>query len=285
MLAKVLYKSANQFVVFLFENKKTEKCLIYKKIKSKNTILVGDIVDVVYENNNFVIQNIIERKNILIRPKVSNIDYIFIIHSVKEPNFNSFLLNKFLAFYEYKNVENIIIYFSKLDLLNNQELTNIKKIIKNYQNDGYIVFNNLEINHSLSFINKIIQNNTICFVGESGVGKSTFINKLIPNLSLKTQEISKVLNRGKNTTTNSLIFNFKNGFIIDTPGFSSFDLNLNKFELSKTFKDFKKYKNYCKFSDCLHEFEQNCFIKEMVKKNKIDNQKYLDYLKILKDLK
>lgn len=283
MIGKVLFKVANNFLVEEEKNKEKIKTTIRKKAKKMDT-LVGDNVEFIKEEYEYVIERIFERKNFLIRPKVANIDYVLIVYSVKEPDYNSFLLNKFLAFYESRNIKNVIIYFSKIDLLKDDEIKNIKNIIERYKNDGYIVFDSSNKEFAKIEIEKLLNNNVICFAGQSGVGKSTFINFLIPEMNLKTQEISEALNRGKHTTTSSLIIPYKNGYVIDTPGFSSIDLNMTSDELSSSFNDFRNNKTKCKFSNCLHNNEKGCFIKELVEQNKIDKQRYSDYLKMLNNI-
>ena len=281
MRAKVLFKIANTFLLQDLDSKKQVKAVIRKKMKltQKTTILIGDNVEYVKDKyDEFVIEKIIERKNSLIRPKIANINTICIVYSVKEPDYNSFLLNKFLAFYEARNIDNVIIYFSKMDLLNKEELDNLSKIIGEYKKDNYFVFNSNNKFETKKEILKLIENNVICFVGQSGAGKSTLINYLVPELKLKTQEISQSLNRGKHTTTSSLIFPFNNGYIIDTPGFSSIDLSMTQKELANSFTDFRLNNINCKFKDCLHNHEKGCYIKELVDNNKINKQRYLDYL-------
>lgn len=285
MNGKVLFKIANTFLVEDFNSKEKVKTSIRKKTKLNDTILVGD--NVVYEqvNTETVIEKIEPRKNFLIRPKVANIDYVFIVYSVKEPDFNSFLLNKFLAFYESRNIENVIIYFSKVDLLNEKEKEEFIKIKQAYLQDGYFVYDSLEREQKKEEICNLIKNNVICFAGQSGVGKSTLINFLIPEMNLKTQQISHALNRGKHTTTSSLIIPFNDGYIIDTPGFSSLELQMSKEELSIAFNDFRNNKVNCKFSNCLHINEKNCAIKQLVSENKLNKQRYEDYLKMMTSIK
>ena len=130
-----------------------------------------------------------------------------------------------------------------------------------------------------------ISNKTMCLVGNSGVGKSTLLNKINPNLALRTQEISKALNRGKHTTTNNQMIIFNNGMFIDTPGFSSIDIFLTPNELAYSFHDFRKYSPMCKFSNCLHINEPNCQIKKLVETNRIDCNRYNNYLKMQEELK
>lgn len=245
--------------------------------------IVGDRVKVIFDHGTYLIDEIYPRKNLLIRPKVSNIDEIMIIQSIIEPDLNLYLLDKFLAHYE-SRVDNVSICFTKLDLLDNEKLNEINKIIDIYKKNGYTIYNS----NSIDDIEKIKYNlghKTMCLVGNSGVGKSTLLNKINPDLVLKTQEISKSLNRGKHTTTNNQMIIFENGMFVDTPGFSSIDIFLNSLELASSFHDFRKFSPFCKFSNCLHINEPNCKIKELVEKNVIDINRYENYLKMQDEIK
>ncbi|MDE6082635.1 MAG: ribosome small subunit-dependent GTPase A, partial [Malacoplasma sp.] len=184
-----------------------------------------------------------------------------------------------------RNVDFVLIYFSKMDLLNNDELKKMNEIILEYKKNNYIIFTSNEKNICKKEILKLVKNKTMCFAGQSGVGKSTLINYLVPDLHLKTQEISKSLNRGKHTTTSSFVFPFNEGFIVDTPGFSSLDLNMSQLELASAFTDFRKNAIYCKFKNCLHLNEINCHIKSLVNAKKIYHQRYLDYQKMMSEIK
>lgn len=286
MNAKILFKIANSFLLYDLSTKSQFNAVIRKKLKQEDRIItVGDNVEFVKDQYEYVIEKIDERKNLLIRPKVANIDTLIIVNSVKEPDFSSYGLNKFLAFYEARNINNVIIYFSKMDLLNKQESKNMNEIISQYEQNGYIVLNSLDREKNKEKILNMIKNNVVCFAGQSGVGKSTLINFLIPDLELRTQEISQALNRGKHTTTSSLMIPFNDGFVIDTPGFGSLDLNMTQLELANSFTDFRNNSVHCKFKNCLHTNEKNCFIKKMVDENKIYKQRYLDYLKMFSEIK
>lgn len=281
----VIFKAANQFLVHNLNTKKIDVAMIRKKTKETYNIMVGDYVEYNEFDGHFVIEVICSRKNYLIRPKIANIDNVLLVYSVKEPDYSSFLLNKFLAFYEARNVDNVIIYFSKWDLLNNDEVNKMQMVVDAYKKNGYQVFISNKKEEQKDKLISLLKNKTTVFAGQSGVGKSTFINYLIPNINIKTQEISKSLNRGKHTTTSSTMISFNDGFIIDTPGFSSIDLNLTKYELASAFNDFRKAATMCKFSNCLHDKEKGCHVKKMVETNEIDKTRYDDYLKMLNQTK
>ena len=186
------------------------------KFRKDNLVpLVGDIVE--FDNINNYILEIKERKNSLVRPSVANIDQVVIITSVKNPDFSSNLLDKLLVVIEYNNIKPIIC-FTKLDLLNDD---NIKNIINYYKKIGYEVYLNTE----LEDIKKIFKDKITVFTGQSGAGKSTLLNKLDENLNLKTDDISYALGRGKHTTRHVELLNLYGGLVADTPGFSAIDLS------------------------------------------------------------
>ncbi|MDJ1646425.1 ribosome small subunit-dependent GTPase A [Mycoplasma phocimorsus] len=253
------------------------------KLRNKNiTPLVGDYVKI----SEGFIEDVLPRYNELLRPKVANIDNAFIIYSLKQPEFSSFMVDKYLSMVEYNEINPIII-FTKADLANDNYWIN------QYQELGYKCFTigkfNQEteqkiINENICKINELIKNKTCVFMGQSGVGKSTLINS-ITGMNLKIDEISKALNRGKHTTRIVEIYRFNNSEIIDTPGFSNLVVPLTQQELSRSFKMFKENKVFCKFRSCLHANvdKKYCKILQLVDERKIPIFRYENYLKILKE--
>lgn len=284
MIGKVIKKSASLFVVE-DNNNVQYNTAAFKKNKMDNKIIVGDNVEFNSNANTYVIEKVLERKNYIIRPHIANIDVLIVVQSVFEPDLNVFQLNKYLAFYEYQNINSVIICFTKYDLLNEQQKNEINEIIDAYKKDNYICL----INNNEQDVNKIISlfdnKQVVCFAGESGVGKSTLINKIIPNSTILTNEISKKLNRGKHTTTTNSLIKFKNGYVVDTPGFGSVELDVSNEELAKCFNDFRELSKHCKFSNCLHNNEKDCAIKKAVEEKKIWHKRYESYLKMLNNNK
>lgn len=285
MTAKVIEKCSNQFVL-KYDNE-IIKCSGRGKIKLSNNIMVGDNVEIEKINEDYVIKKILNRKNFLIRPPVANIDFLIIIQSVKNPDFSPSLLVDYLAYYEYLNISNIIIFLTKIDLLTKDENDKLNEIILDFKKDNYLFFN-YDKNYGLKSFNKIFknkENKLFCFCGQSGVGKSTLINKLIPNLNLTTNVVSKNINRGKHTTTTIKLYEYKKNYIADTPGFSSLKLNLTKKEYANSFYNYHKLSEKCFFNDCLHINEKECFVIKHSLENKISQIKYNEYLKTIKKLK
>ncbi|MBG0730951.1 ribosome small subunit-dependent GTPase A [Mycoplasma sp. 'Moose RK'] len=243
--------------------------------QEENPPLVGDFVE--FEIDGFI-KKIYERKNWLIRPKVANIDQALVFISIKEPNFSSLLLDKFLLVIESKNIEPILI-ITKIDLD-----PNYKKLLIDYDRMGYsFFFVNNTISEIAENLRKMLKNKLNFVIGQTGVGKTSFINNLLKE-NFQVQEISQSLNRGKHTTRVVQIIQ-KNGFrIIDTPGFSSFSYNeIGKNEIKNSFLIFRRYANDCKFRSCSHFQEKidQCAVKLAVKNGKIPESRYKNYLYFL----
>jgi len=253
---------------------KNYECHVRGKFRNdKITPTVGDYVKFDAQNN--YILEILPRRNTLLRPLVSNIDRCIIVTSCKEPDFSSNLLDKLLVVLEYHHIEPIIC-LTKLDLLNETELTEINKIRKYYQSIGYTVLDN----QNVDAVKKLLKNNTVVLTGQTGAGKSSLINRLDPNLKLETGEISKALGRGKHTTRHVELIEMYGGKILDTPGFSSIDLNLlTKEDIKNGFIEFENYK--CIYSDCTHIKESECRVIEAVKKGEILESRYENYKKFI----
>jgi len=237
--------------------------------------LVGDLV-IFDEINNYILE-ILPRKSELVRPPVSNIDQVVIVANVK-PSFDTNLLDKLLCIIEYNNILPIIC-FTKLDLLNEEEMIEITNNINYYKNIGYTVFDNREIDE----LKTIFKNKITAFTGQTGAGKSTLLNKLDIKLDIKTDEISKALGRGKHTTRHVELINILEGKIADTPGFSDIDfINMKKEDIRDNFIEFNDYKENCKYRDCMHSKEDNCEIKNKVEDGSILKSRYENYLKFIK---
>ncbi len=268
MQGKIIKNISNDYTVDV--DGKKYICKARGKFRKESlTPLVGDTVTI-DDKNNYII-NIEPRKNELIRPSISNVDIAVIVTSVKEPNLDTYLLDKNLTIISYNNITPII-YFSKIDLLNKEEISKLKKIIKYYKHIGYYVTTNI------SELKALIKNKTIVFTGQSGAGKSTLLNKLNPNLNLKTDDISKALGRGKHTTRHTELYRINNTYIADTPGFSKIDFhNMNTTHIRDNMKEMFDNLEYCKYDDCMHLKEDGCHIIKLLKENKILPSRYNNY--------
>lgn len=237
--------------------------------------LVGD--EVLFDEENNYILEILPRKNELKRPPVSNISQVMILTSVKHPNFSSYLLDKLITIIEYNCIEPIIC-FTKLDLLNEEEMNEIETIMDYYKKIGYQVYRNTDLEQ----IKRIFQDKITVFTGQSGAGKSTLLNHLDAQLQLKTSEISYALGRGKHTTRHVELIPLFGGLVADTPGFSALDFEMNKASIRDQFKEFEMYKEYCKYKDCMHDKEDHCMVKDKVEDGTILKSRYENYIQFIR---
>ena len=274
MKGKIIKCLSNDYTVLA--GNETYICKSRGKFRKLNiTPLVGD--NVIFDEQNKYILEILPRTNELVRPPVANIDQAILITSVKEPDFSSNLLDKLITIIEYNNVKPIIC-FTKIDLLTSEEKKEIETIYNYYKSIGYDVYYNYEIDE----IKKIFKDKVSVFTGQTGAGKSTLLNKLDSNLNIKTGEISIALGRGKHTTRHTELINLCNGLVADTPGFSALSLDsLSKADIRDQFNEFNKYRDLCKYKDCMHDKEDHCMIKEKVNDKTILKSRYENYLKFI----
>ena len=273
MIGRIIKIVSNDYTVKC-EDGNTYICKARGVFRNKKiTPLVGDFVKITKEKN--LIEEIMKRKNELIRPPVSNIDIALVVTSAKEPDFSSNLLDKMLDIIEFNNIMPVIC-ISKYDLLDNTK--EMDEIIAYYKKIGYKVF----INTQIEDIKKIFKDNVTILTGQTGVGKSSLINKLEKSMDLKTGEISKALGRGKHTTRHTELFELFDGYVADTPGFSSLNfIGMNKEDIRDNFIEFNEYKDKCKYRDCMHVNEDDCEIKRRVSNNEILKSRYDNYVKFI----
>ena len=259
------------------QNEQVFPCVLRGKFRKQHILpRVGDYV--VFDKNQNVIEEILPRKNEFDRPFVANIDIAFIVTSVHIPSLTPQLLDKLLVLMHLNQVEPIIC-ITKLDLIDEEKRKEVMTFFQYYKELGYRVVTNLE----LAEIKKIIKGKTCVFTGQTGAGKSTLINKLEPDLRLKTGEVSKALGRGRHTTRTVELFNFLGGKLLDTPGFSSLELKGCEEDIRSSFKEFSKYP--CPFKDCTHTKEKECVVKQKVEEGKILESRYQSYLQLLNEVK
>lgn len=250
--------------------------------KNRITPLVGDTVEIsVNENAENTIDLICERKNFLNRPPVSNIDNLIIVVSTVEPRPNFYVIDKLIATAEYKNIEPYIV-ISKTDLFSFNEIYDV------YKKSGITVIP-VEDESSLDIIKDIMKCKISAFTGNSGVGKTTLLNRLDNTLNLSTGAISDKLGRGRHTTRQAQLFNVCGGYVIDTPGFSSFDFEkteiIKKDDLPYCFREFREYLGTCKFTSCAHVNDKGCSICEAVKNGEISEIRHNNYIQMYNQAK
>lgn len=239
------------------------------------TPVVGDFV--LFNEEEKYILEILDRKNALVRPLVSNIDQAFIVTSVKQPDFSSYLLDKLLVLMHHHNITPVIC-ITKYDLLSKDEKDEIDPILKYYKKQGYKIVKNNQIFK----IRRMFKGKTTVFTGQTGAGKSTLLNKLDKRLSLETGEVSKALGRGRHTTRHVELIHVFKGNVLDTPGFSSLDLDgITKDEIKDAFLEFRKIT--CPYQDCFHLKEKECKVKEACDAGKILKSRYENYTRFMNE--
>lgn len=263
-------------------------CNARGKLKKENIIpVVGDIVEIeIIDKEKLlgIINNIQSRKNYIKRPKMANLSQIIFVVSIKMPKTDLLLLDKQIAYAEYKGLKPIIC-INKIDL---DEEKTAQKIEDTYKNIGYTVIRTVANQGiGVSSIIDILKNNITAFSGNSGVGKSSLINSLFSDNLTQEGLISDKNKRGKNTTTSVKLYKLNDdSYIADTPGFSSFEINeIESKDLYKYFKELKEYDNTCEFIGCSHIKEEKCGIKQALKEGKISKDRYERYCKIYNELK
>ena len=246
--------------------------------------VVGDNVVISIEKEGYAaISEVLPRKNSIVRPAVANIDKLFIVSSVCEPEPNLFIVDKMTATAFYKNIEPVLI-FSKSDMLS------AEKYLEIYGKAGIkAVSFSSKTGEGADKVRALLKDSVAAFTGNSGVGKSSLLNFLFPELNIATGDISKKLGRGRHTTRSVELYKTESGYVADTPGFSTVDLEryeiISKDMLAGTFPEFKDYINTCQFTSCAHICEKGCAIIEAVKQGKISKSRHKSYVEMYNEVK
>lgn len=256
--------------------------------KNKITPLVGD--DVVYQADNDkegYILEIKDRFNELVRPPISNVDQAVLVFSAKEPTFSTSLLDRFLVLVEAGGIRPIIC-ITKMDLVDDDALKErIHQYAEDYRNIGYSVYmTSMKNGSGIEDIVSHFQDKITVFAGQSGVGKSSLLNAISPDLELKTAGISAHLGRGKHTTRHVELIDINGGLVADTPGFSSLEFaGIEAEDLGSAFLEIDEKSAECKFRGCLHMKEPNCAVKRAVENGEIAQYRYDHYVEFLTEIK
>lgn len=286
MIARVKEIVLNEYVLENIEDNSEFKASLRGNIKRRNGILVGDLVEVEVSYDRYMIKKILPRKNSLIRPPVANIDNLVIVVSLSTPSPDFFLLDKQIVLAKFKDILPIIV-INKIDLnisdITNKDLSYIKNV---YGNLGFqIIEVSAKNNIGIDVLKEKLHNKISAFSGNSGVGKSSIINKIFGTNSL-TFEVAKKTNRGRHTTKHVKIYKNEDMYVLDTPGFSSYELyDIEYKELKNYYPDFLECK--CDYLDCSHVFENEkvCGVKKAINDGRIDKNRYDRYVELFKKLK
>ena len=244
--------------------------------------IVGDEVRITVAGGKGVIEEIHKRSNELSRPTVSNVTLAFVVFAIKSPDLNFDLLNRFLVLCEVNDIE-AIVCLNKIDLVSKEEAILLKEKINSI---GYeVLFINAKDSMGIEELKERIDGNVTVLCGPSGAGKSTLINSLIEVNHMETGVVSTKIGRGKHTTRHSELIDVANGYIVDTPGFSTLEVNfVEKDQLKYAFPEFEELNDLCRFRGCLHYKEPDCAIKNAVEKNEINKYRYEFYIRTLEEI-
>ena len=294
----LVIKSTGSWYDVEAENGNLYKCRIKgkfrtKQIKSTNPVVVGDYVEIVSEDENWMINKLYERKNKIVRRSVNlskqthiiaaNIDQAILMITLKSPETFTAFIDRFLVSAQAFGVE-VILLFNKVDIYDKSTLLELENLKNIYTQIGYKCISVSVISDELKELQDIIKSKNTLISGHSGVGKSTLINKLL-GTDIPTNEISLTHEQGQHTTTFSHLYKLNNGgAIIDTPGIKGFGLiDIETKDICDLFPEFFKLKSNCKFNNCIHINEPNCKVLEALSNGEISKHRYNNYLNMLEN--
>ena len=247
--------------------------------KEGNSPLTGDMVEITVEKGKGMVEKILPRKNSFIRPAVANIDALVVFAANVNPITEPFLIDRVAAIAGDQEVP-VILCVNKCDLDPAVDLVRI------YENAGFtVICTSAETGEGVEALRNLIAGKLTAFTGNSGVGKSSILNRLCPELELATGEVSEKLGRGRHTTRHVQLYKLgEDTYVADTPGFSSFDTDqmdiILKENLQYAFPDFGKYIGQCRFDDCSHRKEPDCAVRSAFEAGQIEKSRYDSYLKL-----
>ena len=247
--------------------------------KEGNSPLTGDLVEITVEKGKGMVERILPRKNHFIRPAVANVDALVVFAANVNPVTEPFLIDRVTAIAGDQNVQ-VVLCVNKCDL---DPAVNLVRI---YEHAGFpVIRTSAETGEGVEALRALLEGKLTAFTGNSGVGKSSILNRLAPELKLETGEVSEKLGRGRHTTRHVELYRLgENTYMADTPGFSSFDTDqmelILKENLQYAFPDFGSFIGKCRFDDCSHRKEPDCAVRAAVEAGEIEKSRYESYLKL-----
>lgn len=244
-----------------------------------NSPLTGDLVEITVEKGKGMVEKILPRKNHFIRPAVANVDALVIFAANVNPVTEPFLIDRVAAIAGDRNVQAVL-------CVNKCDLDPAMDLVRIYEHAGFpVICTSAETGEGVEDLRALLEGKLTAFTGNSGVGKSSILNRLAPELQLETGEVSEKLGRGRHTTRHVELYRLgENTYVADTPGFSSFDTDqmelILKENLQYAFPDFGSYLGKCRFDDCSHRREPDCAVRAAVEAGEIERSRYESYLKL-----
>ena len=248
-------------------------------LKYKGKLYVGD--KVLIDDSNYLILDVFNRNTLLKRPPISNVDQILLIFSLKEPDFSYYLAFKYLTYANFNGIKASLV-LTKSDKSTEQEIQSIKDVFEKMNIPTFVTSS--KDKSGVEEIKNLFKDKITVLIGQSGVGKSSLLNVIDETYEREVGEYSLALGRGKHKTKEVILLPYQNGYIADTPGFSSLELDMNKLDIAQHFPSFEKDALECFYSNCLHISEKNCKIKEAVAREDIPQVAYENYLKLLEEV-
>ncbi|WP_144399100.1 ribosome small subunit-dependent GTPase A [Thermotoga sp. RQ7] len=260
-------------------------CKLRGKFRLQNLkIYVGDRVEYTPDGTGSgVIENVLHRKNLLVKPHVANVDQAILVVTVKMPETSTYIIDKFLVLTEKNELETVLV-INKMDIYDEEDLKKVKELERIYSKLYPIVKTSAKTGMGIEELKEYLKGKISTMAGLSGVGKSSLLNAINPGLKLRVSEVSQKLQRGRHTTTSTQLLRFDfGGYVVDTPGFANLEIgDIEPEELKYYFKEFNE--KQCFFSDCNHIDEPECGVKEAVENGEIAESRYENYVKMFHEL-
>ncbi|MDD6467543.1 MAG: ribosome small subunit-dependent GTPase A [Erysipelotrichaceae bacterium] len=273
---KIIKIISNQYTI-LTQTKEQKIATAMGKLRKNEMPVVGDEVLYEIQDGKYLIQKVLPRKNFLIRPLIANVDQAIIVMSLEDPVFSHTLVDRLIFLVSYQQIEPVLL-ITKTDLATSED--QLEAIVQEYSSSGYRVYTSSN-EGSNEVLKQVLEDKITVLTGQSGVGKSSLLNRLDEEFQLQTQETSKALGRGKHTTRHVQLYPLANGWVADTPGFSSLDFSaVESAVLRERILDFQMDEP-CRFRDCTHTKEPGCAIKQAVEEGRISRIRYENYLQVL----